>query len=256
MNQYRAIDAAYEAIVRHPPLWLSTLAPAPDQHQDGGGRLLTEREQLDQIVAVINSDRPTDTADSDDMLRRLIAIGRYDSDAITVILRAFIPRLRARIRSHALAEYHSDAIAALSMVCLDSNLDGPNLAMRLLNRAHNRTWRDGRRFRNRGEINHYRTNPLSPDVILEAHERVNDPAADPADHVARIVDLARFSQAVHAALDSGEISVKTWEHFRDLKLARALLGGEALSATRRTEAFRAAKRMEHLIDNLLSSHAA
>lgn len=255
MNQYRAIDAAYEAIVRHPPVWLATLAPTTNDQLDSGRRA-SVREQLDRIVAVINSDRPSDTLGSDDMLRQLIAIGRDDSDAITVILRAFIPRLRARIRSHALAEYHADAIAALSMVCLDSNLDGPNLAMRLLNRAHNRTWREGRRFRNRGEINRFRTNPLSPDVILEAHERLNDPAADPADHVARIVDLTRFSQAVHAAVDNGDITAKTWEHFRDLKLARALLGGEALSATRRTEAFRAAKRMEQLIDILLSSHAA
>ena len=252
MNHYRAIDAAYNALARRRPPWIATLAPTTDT-ADWVGR--PAREQLDRIVAVVNGD-PRNTPASDDMLRRLAAIGRTDSDAITVILRAFIPRLRARIHRTANAEYHGDAIAALAMVCLDSDLTGTGLAMRMLNRAHNRTLRQGRRVRTRGQFNVFTTNPVEPDVLREIGDRGSRFTGDHADHVTQIVDLARFSEAARDAVLAGDISERTWEDFRDIKLARALLGGPALSATSRTKAHRAGKRMEVLIDSLLCSHAA
>jgi hypothetical protein len=254
MHPYRTIEAAYDAVTRRQPAWIATLTPTP--HNDGDRRVgRTGREQLAQIIAIINSD-PGDTPASDDMLRRLIAIGRDDSDAITVILRAFLPRMRARIHKAATVEFHGDALTSLAMVCLDSDLTGDGLAMRLLNRAHNRAWREGNRIRTRGEINVFTTNPLEPELLSEIQDREGKPTADHADHVAQVVDLARFSSAVHAAVARGEITTRTWNDFRDLKLARSILGGQRLTATQRTHAFRARQGMRDLIDILLSSHAA
>ena len=254
MHHYRAIEAAYDTVARRQPAWIATLTPTPDH--DGDRRVgRTGREQLAQIIAIINGD-PGDTPASDEMLRRLIAIGRTDSGAITVILRAFLPRMRARIHKAATAEFHGDALTSLAMVCLDSDLTGHGLAMRLLNRAHNRAWRDGKRVRIRGEVNVFTTNPIEPELLCDIQDREGRPTADHADHVAQVVDLARFGSAVQTAVARGEITTRTWNDFRDLKLARSILGGQRLTATQRTHAFRARQGMQDLIDILLSSHAA
>jgi hypothetical protein len=252
MNPYQAIDDAYDRLAQRRPPWIATLTTAPVA---GGPTGRPTREQLDRIVATVNAD-PGNTPASDDMLRRLIAIGRHDSDAITVILRAFIPRLLTRIHKNADDEYHADVVTALTMVCLDSDLTGTRLAMRLLNRAHNRAFREGRRVRIRGEINTFTTNPIDPEVLREIHDFEGLVTVDHADHVADVVDLQRFHAAVRRAVEVGLLPENAWDDFRDLKLARALNGGEALGNTRRTRALRAAKRMEVLIDRLLCSHAA
>jgi hypothetical protein len=113
MNPYRNLDTAYRhlALRSTPPAWQSELG------------------DLDGIVTAIRHDHPDPTA-SDTMLRRLLAVGRAEPDALTVALYALAPALRARIGRAVTDEYRADALTDLAFVLLDSALDRPRLAHR------------------------------------------------------------------------------------------------------------------------------
>ncbi len=173
-----------------------------------------------------------------------------------MILRAFLPRMRARIHKTATAEFHADALTLPRHGLPRQRPRRPRPCHAPAQPSHNRAWREGNRVRIRGEINVFTTNPLEPQLLSDIQDREGRPTADHADHVAQVVDLARFSTAVEKAVAHGEITTRMWNDFRDLKLARSILGGQRLTATQRTHAFRARQGMQDLIDILLSSHAA
>ena len=135
MNPYRDLDAAYQLIQRR-----HVRRPIP-----GLGN-------LDEVVATIRSDTP-DSTRSDEALRDVLAIGRTHPDANTVALHALAPALSYRLSKVATAEYHHDGLVELTLVLLDSDLTGPRLAHRLVNRAHTRIWKAAKTERVRGGQN-------------------------------------------------------------------------------------------------------
>lgn len=249
MQPYRNLDDALDRMARRRPSWLDDLATiAPIQARPNA-------EALTAVMRTINAD-PADIPASDAIIRQLAHIGRCHPEAITLLVRALAPRLRAKINSGATAEFHADAIANLAIVCLEGEIVGDRLASKLVNRAHNRAWRQGVSTRHRGKYGQYATNPQEPAVMTEISDHLGGYTIDPADHVARLVDLARFVTNVKMAIETGEITQTTWTHFRDLRLARALSREGGMSSVTRSHASRAAVRMQPLIDSNLSSHAA
>lgn len=249
-NPYRTVEAAYARLARRQPAWLTTLTPTP-HHQPADGM-----EQLDRLVKILNSDR-LDTRASDDLARRLVTIARTDPDAICIILRACLPRCRKRIGTTTGGwDFHTDVITTVAMVCLDSDLTGQRVVQRIVNRAHNRVRKEALRSRVRGATNIVVTNPVAPDILAGLHDGRGHHGTDHADGVADVVDLARFAQAVRTAVEMGEITQRTWDEFREMKLARALYGGERLTNVQRSHAHRARLQMKVLIDERLKCHAA
>ena len=249
MQHYRNLDAALDRMARRRPAWLDDLATITP---------ITERptaEALTTVMRTINAD-PADTSASDAIIRQLADIGRCQPDAVTLLVRALAPRLRAKIKAGAVSEFHADALTNLAILCLDDGLTRDGLASNLVNRAHNRTWRQGIATRHRGAHGQYAVNPLAPEVIDEIADHIGQYTCDPADQVARLVDLARFAANVRLAIEAGEITDVTWTRFRDLRLARALSREGGMSSVTRSHASRAAARMQALIDSNLSSHAA
>src|SRR4051794_7258337 len=111
MNLYRTLDDTYRhlALRPAPPAWGSGL------------------RSLDQLVATIRHDQP-DPNESDAALRHLLAVGRNEPEALTVVLYALAPALRARIGRAVTEDYRADVLVELSFVLLDSSLDRPGLA--------------------------------------------------------------------------------------------------------------------------------
>jgi hypothetical protein len=249
MQHYRNLDTAFDQLERRRPIWLDELATL----NPIVGR--PNAEALATVIRTVNAD-PANVDASDGSIRQLVGLGRRNPDAITLLVRAFAPRLRAKISRGATDEFHADALANLAIVCLEGEVEGRGLAWKLINRAHNRTWRQGVSTRHRGAHGQYGINPQEPEVMAEIADSRGVFALDPADHVARVVDLDRFAASVRIAIDAGVITETTWTHFRDFRLARALCRDEAMSSVTRSHASRAAVRMQPLIDSLLSSHAA
>ena len=241
MNPYRDLDDAYQRLARRP-----------------ARRAILTRQgaDLEAIVATIRDDTPN-SGPSDLTLRALIAAGRTDPDALTVALYALAPELRARLSRTATGEYHADALGDLALVILDSDLDRPGLAHRLVNRAHNRVWRNARRVHIRGVLNITTTVPCPPDRLARLHDHRPGIGADIADTVADRVDLQRFQAAIEAAITEGLIPPEVWAAYRDHRLHRAVAGGLPSSTSReRVAAHRAARRLAPYIDAYLGSHAA
>lgn len=241
MNPYRDLDDAYRRLARRPARRAITTGQGGD---------------LDAVVATIRDDTP-DSGRSDQALRSLIAAGRTDPDALTVVLYALAPELRGRVSRMATSEYHTDALADLALVVLDGDLDGPGLAHRLVNRAHNRVWRDARRVHTRGVLNVMTTVPCPPDRLARLHDHRPGIAPDVADNVVDRVDLERFQTAVETAVADGLIPGAVWMAYRDHRLRRAVTVGLASSSSReRVAAHRAARRLAPYIDTYLGLHAA
>lgn len=233
-NLYDDVAATYRHLTRRPLPWLPELG----------------YRSLDDLVAVIRDDHP-DSTRSDTTLRRLIELGRHHSDATTVALYALAPRLSARLGRAVTSEYRHDALTDLATVLLDSDHDGPRLAARLVNRAHNRTYKAARRVTQRGVRTVITTFPLDPDR-LTALARPED---DIATAVTRHVDLVRFSRAVHAAIDAGTLTEAAWSAYRDHRLRGALRPDDRVATSHeRTTASRTAHKLESLITTYL--HAA
>lgn len=241
MNPYRDLDDAYQRLARHPHRRTIPSGLGGD---------------LDEIVATIRDDTP-DSGPSDQTLRCLIAAGRSDPDALTVVLYALAPELRARLSRTATAEYNADALGDLALVVLDSDLDGPRLAHRLVNRAHNRVWRSARRVHTRGVLNVMTTVPCAPNRLSRFHDQRPGVGTDVADRVVERVDLERFRAAIESAVADGLIPGAVWKVYRDHRLLRAVTAGLPSSNSReRVAAHRAARRLAPYIDTYLGLHAA
>lgn len=226
MNLYQQLVNAYRHLARRPqPAWLEAFGV----------------RSLDDLVAVIRNDRP-DPAGSDRHLRALLDIARRDRDALTVALYSLAPKLRIRLSRAHTDEYRHDALTDLALVLVGSPIDGPRLAARLVNRAHNRAYKAARSIHHRGTVNTITITPTDPERVAR-HLDTNE---DLATTVARRVDLARFAHDVRINLLSGQLSERAWIAYREHRLRRALLDGPACSAYQRTTASRVAHKLEPL----------
>lgn len=237
MNLYGSLDDAYHRLARRP-------TPPPWSAELGGFA------SLDEVVGAIRHDQP-DSHRSDIVLRRLLTVARTEPDAVTVALYALAPALRTRIGAASTAEYRADALTTLAIVLLDSPLDRPRLAHRLVNRAHTRVYKAASRI-NRGVGSKLITiTPQDPDVLT--HRRGVTP--DFADTVTRRVDLTRFHTAVQHAIADGELAENLWVAYRDHRLRRAV-DPTALPAngSQRKLAGRAVSHLQPLVETHL--HAA
>ena len=235
MNLFKHIEADYRRIA-HDGL--------PDQW---GIDLAT----LDGVVEAIRDHREHQKR-SDDLTRQLATIARTDQRAAVVVLYALAPMLGARLGRAVTAEYRTDALTELAMVILDSPLDGPRLAHRLVNRAHTRVYKAARRVGQRGVVHVVEIAPVDPQRMPAS---VRTFAADIADGVTDRLALAKFNDALLTAVDNGTLSPPVWAAFRDHRLRRALdPSGPTSTGVQRKLASRAASRIQPLVDQYL--HAA
>ena len=235
MNLFRHIEADYRRVARDglPDQWCIDLAT------------------LDDVVEAIRDHREHQER-SDDLTLRLATIARTDQRAAVVVLHALAPLLGAHLGRAVTREYRTDALTELAMVILDSPLDGPRLAHRLVNRAHTRVYKAARRIEQRGVVNIVQIAPVDPHRMAAS---VGTCAADIADGVTDQLALARFNDAARLAVDNGDLSASLWTAFRDHRLWRALdPSGPTSTGVQRKLASRAARRIQPLVDQYL--HAA
>ncbi len=235
MNLFRHIEADYRRVARD---------GIPDQW---GIDLVT----LDDVVEAVRDHREHQER-SDGLTRRLATIARTDQRAAVVVLYALAPMLGARLGRAVTAEYRTDALTELAMVILDSPLDGPRLAHRLVNRAHTRVYKAARRVERRGVVHIVEIAPVDPHRMAAS---VGTCAADIADGVTDRLALARFNNAVLAAVDGGALSAHVWAAYREHRLRRAFdPSGPTSTGVQRKLASRAASRIQPLVE--LHLHAA
>jgi hypothetical protein len=235
MNLFRHIEADYRRIARYglPDQWCIDLTT------------------LDDVVEAIRDHREHQDR-SDDLTRRLATIARTDQRAAVVALYALAPLLGARLGRAVTTEYRTDALTELAMVILDSPLDGPRLAHRIVNRAHTRVYKAARRVEHRGVVHIVEIAPVDPQRMVAS---VRTRAPDIADGVTDRLALARFSEAARAAVDCGDLSASVWSAYRDHRLRRAVDSSCPTSTgVQRKLASRAATRIRPLVDQYL--HAA
>lgn len=234
MNLYRHLDAEYRHIARRrlPAAW----------SVDG----LT----ADDLVAGIRAHRP-DPGRSDELLRPLVIAARNgDRHATIVVAHALAPLLQVRLGRTSTVEYRDDALSELTIVILDSPVDGTRLAARMVNRAHTRVHKAARRVQRRGTVHVVEITPTDPDRL--AAQRSDH--GDIADDVAARVDLERFHRAVDVAIADGVLSISLWSAFRDHRLLRPVDGGRASTGIERKLASRAVPKVQPLVVHHL--HAA
>lgn len=235
MNLFRHIEADYRRIARD---------GLPDQWR-------IDAATLDDAVEAIRDHRQNQKR-SDDLTGRIATIARTDQRAAVVVLHALAPLLGARLGRAVTAEYRTDALTELAMVILDSPLDGPRLAHRLVNRAHTRVYKAARRVERRGVVNVVEIAPVDP---MRMDASIGTCTPDIADVVTDRFALARFTEVVLRAVDNGDMPASLWTAYRDHRLRRAVDGRGAISTgVQRKLASRAAKRLEPYILELL--HAA
>lgn len=235
MNLFRHIEADYRRIARDglPNQWCIDLATPDD------------------VVESIRDHRERQER-SDDVTRRLATIARTDRRAAVVVLYALAPLLGARLGRAVTAEYRTDALTELAMVILDSPLDGPRLAQRLVNRSHTRVYKAARRVERRGVVHIVEIAPIDPQRMVANPGMC---AADVADGVTDRLALVRFNNAARAAVDNGDLSASLWTAFQEHRLRRALDPSAPTSTgVQRKLASRAAARIQPLVDQYL--HAA
>ena len=149
-------------------------------------------------------------------------------------------------------DYRTDALSELALVVMDSPLEGPRLAQRLINRAHNRVYKAALRVRQRGVVHPITVIPVEPD---EMARNLGGAVPDMADQVAARVDLDRFWATVQHALDSGELSPSLWEAFHAHRIRRTLdPSAPAANGIQRKLATRAVPRLQPYVEQHL--HAA
>jgi hypothetical protein len=180
MNLYRTLDEEYQQLARrpNPPAWQ------------------TELGDLNDLVATIRADRP-DPSRSDTALLRLLTIGRDQPDALTVALCALAPALRTRTARAISDDYRTDALAELTFVLLDSPLDRPGLAHRLVNRAHNRVYKTARRVHERGVVRTVTITPHDPAWMGHCDASGRDVACIVTDELGGAAEVAALPPAVH-----------------------------------------------------------
>jgi hypothetical protein len=235
MNLFRHIEADYRRIARD---------GIPDEW-------CIDHATLDDVVEAIRDHRE-DQERSDDLTRHLATTARTDQRAAVVLLYALAPLLGARLGRAVTAEYRTDALTELAIVILDSPLDGPRLAHRLVNRAHTRVYKAARRVDQRGVVHIVEIAPIDPQRMMAT---VGTSAADIAEGATDRLALARFNDAARVAVESGDLSASLWAAFRDHRLWRALdPSGPTSTGVQRKLASRAARRIQPLVDQYL--HAA
>jgi len=235
MNLFRHIEADYRRIAHDglPDNWRIDVAT------------------LDDAVEAIRDHRQNQQR-SDDLTRRLATIARTDQRAAVVVLHALAPLLGARLGRAVTAEYRTDVLTELTMVILDSPLDGPRLAHRLVNRAHTRVYKAARRVERRGVVHVIEIAPVDP---MRMAASIGSFTSDIAEGVTDRLALARFNDAVVMAVESGALSPSVWAAFRDHRLRRVLdPSGPTSTGVQRKLASRAATRIQPLVDQYL--HAA
>jgi hypothetical protein len=233
MDLYRQLAGAYHLIAAGPrPPWL-----APSIGTD-----------VDAVVAAIRDDSP-DPVCSDAILRALLPIARGEPDALTVVMHALAPRLRARLGRAVTAEYRSDALTDLAFVLTDGDFGQPRLVARLVNRAHNRSYKANRATRTRGVVNVTTIATVDPGVLARRGERIQD---DIGEYVAGKLDLVRFRDAVHDAIERGVLTEAAWRAYRDHRLARAVDADARLCSNHeRTTASRVAVKLGPIVNECL-----
>jgi hypothetical protein len=241
-DPFRDLAVAYKHLVLRPPEW-------------SGHPALMRYDGLDAIVAAIRDDRP-DPAGSDAALRTLAAIAREDRQAATVAVYSLAAELKRRLARAATAEYRADALGELAAVILEGNTAGRGLGHRYVNRAHNRTHKRHHRVRHHGRTTPSTVDPLPTDRVIDYHDRQSTPS-DIADLVAARVDLERFGTAIAAAIAGGDLAEQTWCTYAEHRLRVMYLPDRPPVPTRaRVAAYRAAKKVQPLIDIHLEGHAA
>ena len=248
MHCYQSLEAAALDITRRHPAWIDTLIPTTDM--TGGKR---DMSALDVISRIVNSDTP-DPTESDAIVRRLVDIGRTEPDALAILLQVLARRLRKRISSNALPEYHADVLSTLAMAFLDSPLDKPRVVVQVLNRAHNRVWRQRVSERHRGTVHPLTVDPCQPDVLADMHDR-RHAQDDIADQAVRNADLINFANAIQIAVANGELPASAWVNYRDLHLRHVLVSDATRSTGDRVRAHRAINSLQHLVERHLALHA-
>lgn len=241
-DPFRDLAIAYRHLVLRPPEW--SRHPA-----------LVGYAGLDGVVAAIRDDRP-DPAGSDAALRTLAAIAREDRRAATVALYSLAAELERRLARATTAEYRADALGELAAVILEGDTAGRGLGHRYVNRAHNRTHKHHHRVRHHGRATPSTVDPLPTDRVIDYHDRQSTPT-DIVDLVAARVDLERFGAAVAAAIAEGDLAEQTWSTYAKHRLRVVYLPDRPPIPTRaRVAAYRAAKKVQPLIDIHLEGHAA
>jgi hypothetical protein len=235
MNLFRHIEADYRRVTRDglPDQWCIDLAT------------------LDDVVEAIRDHREHQER-SDDLTRHLATTARTDQRAAVVVLYALAPLLGARLGRAVTTEYRTDALTELAMVILDSPLDGPRLAHRLVNRAHTRVYKAARRVEQRGVVHIVEIATVDPQRLMA---NPGTRALDIADGVTDRLALATFNDAVLTAVERGDLCASLWAAFRDHRLRRAVDSSHSPSTgVQRKLASRAALRIQPLVDQYL--HAA
>jgi hypothetical protein len=241
-DPFRDLAVAYRHLVLRQPAWTSH----PVLSQYGG---------LDGIVFAIRDDHP-DPEGSDAVLRALVAVSLQDRRAVTVTLYGLAAELERRLSRATTSEYRADALGELAAVILEGDTAGPRLGHRYVNRAHNRTSKHHHRVRHHGRAVPSTVDPLPTDRVIDYHDRQSTPS-DIGEVVAARVDLERFGTAVATAIAEGELAEQTWTAYADLRLRVVYLRNRAPVPTReRVAAYRAAKKLQPLIDAHLQGHAA
>ena len=241
-DPFRDLAVAYHHVTRRPPAW----AQHPTLVAFGG---------IDGIVAAIRDDQPDPTR-SDAALRAVLTVGVGDGRAATVALFSLAAELEQRLSRAATDEYRADALGELAAVILEGNASGSGLGHRFVNRAHNRTHKHHHRIRHHGRAIPSTVEPLPTDRVIEHHDRRSTPV-DIADLVAAHVDLERFGTAIAIAIADGEVDEHTWTTYANHRLRVLYMPSRAPVPTRqRVAAYRAAKKLQPLIDVHLQGHAA
>jgi hypothetical protein len=110
--------------------------------------------------------------------------------------------------------------------------------------------------RHHGRATPSTVDPLPIDRVIEYRDRQDTPA-DIAEVVAARVDLERFRAAVATAIADGDLSEAAWLTYADHRIRVVYLPDRAPVPTRlRVAAYRAAKRLQPIIDTHLHGHAA
>ena len=246
MHCYQALEAATVIIIRSHPRWLAEVE-TPD-----GPLGRATPDAIGRISRTVLADNP-DPAGSDEMVRQLVGIARTNPDALTVLLHVVARRLRKRIRTNATWEYHSDALAILAIALLEDPLDNPRIVKRMVNRAHNKIWRERTSERHRGKVHPVTIDPCEPDVLARIGGRAADDVAEVA---VRNADLALFHSDIQHRIATGMLPEATWTNYRDFHLRRELVAHFHRTTAERVRVHRAIPSLQHLFERHLVIHAA
>lgn len=229
---------------------------------------LVEVSTLDDLFTLIR--QFDDTQASDVALRRLAAHRGSNehgcptnADAVTLIVGALAPQLRAWTSRGRSAEFHDDLLGDLALVVCDAIDRGDfqtcdRLAARLRWRAHVRTSKRLRRTRVHGERNLTVTDPCSPEVLTILHAEHTQSSSDPVgDAAVARFELGKFAASCRGAVEAGSLPAKSWDEYREHRLRRMLVESDGpVPDADRKRAERAAAKVQVIINDVFGGHVA